>query len=78
MVIISNGDTTKKVSVGAYNSFYKPMGFEVIKTSKPKVEIIEEAIIKDVEPAKEETPKEENIVVEKPKTTDKRLQAKKK
>lgn len=44
MIRITNGTTNKVVTKGAYDNFYKPLGYTVVSDSNKKreVEIIEE------------------------------------
>lgn len=57
MIKITNGITNKEVTKGAYENFYKPLGYEIVGDKKPireveikeevKEEIKEKVIIKD-------------------------------
>lgn len=50
MIKISNGITDKKVSQGAYENFYKPLGYHIIgEKEKPKREVETKEEIKVVE-----------------------------
>lgn len=53
MIKISNGTTNKNVTKGAYENFYKPLGYSIVndgnKELKKEVEIKEEVEIKKVD-----------------------------
>ena len=39
MIKITNNKETKVVTKGAYNSFYKPLGFKIVETNKMSTKI---------------------------------------
>ena len=52
MIRITNGTTNKTVTKGAYEDFYKPLGYDIVDTgnkkSKREVEIKEEKNTKEL------------------------------
>lgn len=56
MITITNNKETKTVTKGAYNSFYKPLGFTVIEDKKNKNKEDKEKTIND-----EVTDKQESV-----------------
>lgn len=46
MVTITNNKETKIVTKGAYNSFYKPLGFELVLEKEVKAKPVEKNITK--------------------------------
>ena len=48
MVTITKDDNKKVVTMGAYENFYKPLGYEIVKNQPLKKEIITENVkVKD-------------------------------
>ena len=66
MITITNDKETKTVTKGAYNSFYKPLGFTVIKDKKNKNNEGKEKTVND-----KVTDKQESVTND-DKTNDKR------
>ena len=66
MIIITNNKETKTVTKGAYNSFYKPLGFTVIEDKKNKNNEGKEKTVND-----KVTDKQESVTND-GKTNDKR------
>lgn len=66
MITITNNKETKTVTKGAYNSFYKPLGFTVIEDKKNKNKEDKEKTINDKVADKQES------VTNDDKTNDKR------
>ena len=62
MVKITNQKETKVVTMGAYNSFYKPLGFQIVTDKKEDSKKVEE--VKEEKVEKKETPKKEESDVE--------------
>ena len=55
MIKITNNKETKTVTKGAYNSFYKPLGFTVIEDKKNKSNEGKEKIVNDKVADKQES-----------------------
>lgn len=66
MITITNDKETKTVTKGAYNSFYKPLGFTVIEDKKNKNNESKEKTVND-----KVTDKQESVTND-DKTNDKR------
>ena len=66
MITITNNKETKTVTKGAYNSFYKPLGFTVIEDKKNKNNEDKEKTVNDKVTNKQES------VTNDDKTNDKR------
>lgn len=66
MITITNNKETKTVTKGAYNSFYKPLGFTVIEDKKNKNNESKEKTVND-----KVTDKQESVTND-DKTNDKR------
>lgn len=50
MITITNNKETKTVTKGAYNSFYKPLGYTIMSDSKkstPKVDVKQKEVTKE-------------------------------
>lgn len=63
MIKITNNKETKIVTKGAYNSFYKPLGFKIVGESTINKEVKEQP--KKVQEIKEEPKKVEEIIEDK-------------
>ena len=64
MIKITNDKETKIVTRGAYNSFYKPLGFKIIGESTIKKEIKEEPKKVQEQPKKVEKDEEDISIKE--------------
>lgn len=74
MLIINDKNVTKNVTRGAYEQFYKPLGYKPFAIADAEItEIIEEPIVETVEEVKKENEKEEKVSIKKTsKNTNKR------
>lgn len=64
MVTITKEDNKKVVTMGAYENFYKPLGYEIVKDQPIKIEKTEDKKVSEVNNKKDEAEKKTSKAVE--------------